>query len=250
MTKKTSKYIRDCGYELVEMWECEWDQYKRDHITENRYTYPTEWKFRMTESELLEHVQKNEIFGAVEIDIHVPPQMKEYFQEMPPIFKNCFVSFDDIGDHMREYLQETNQSFKGRNYLIGSMFANNILIITPLLNWYIEKGLKVTRVHQLIEFKPAKCFEGFVDQVTNDRRMGDVDPSLKARADTSKLIGNCFYGHTIQAKSRHLSIEFCKQDIATVLVNNPRFKSLEEHDNGCYEVPRLINLNINHSIIV
>ena len=43
------------------------------------------------------------------------------------------------------------------------------------------------------------------------------------------------YGYTIMNKSKHLSVDFCAEERASDLVNDPRFMSLEEFD-GCYEV--------------
>ena len=81
---------------------------------------------------------------------------------------------------------------KPTRYLIGSMWAEKILMITPLLTWYIKHGLEVTKIHQIIEFAPKSCFKAFADRVSNDRRNGDSDPALKVVAETSKLIGGYF----------------------------------------------------------
>ena len=231
-TKKIEEYIKDCGYSLVTIWECEWKEYKRTHNIQNRYTYPTESVYRMTESELLERIKHGLIFGAVEVDIHVPDSLKDYFSEMPPIFKNTVVKQEDIGIFMQNFLKEKNREFKNTRYLIGSMFGNKILIITPLLVWYINHGLVITKVHQLIEFNPSSCFKAFADRVSNDRRAGDRDPALKAIADTSKLIGNSFYGYTIMNKGKHLNVQFLGEEDAVKAINNPRFISLEEFEDS------------------
>ena len=183
------EYIRSCGFELVTIWECEWKAFKEDHTIHNQYTYPTEGCYRMGEMRLMDHIKNGDIFGAVEVDIHVPEHLKPYFEEMPPIFKNTTVSHQDIGDFMRGYLESQGQTFKDTRYLIGSMWAKNILLITPLLRWYLEHGLVVTKIHQVIEFSPKRCFEGFVEQISDDRRAGDRDPNLRVIAETSKLIG-------------------------------------------------------------
>ena len=134
-------------------------------------------------------------YTITQVDIRVPDELKPYFQEMTPIFKNTTVKKTDIGDFMTKFLDDSGRSFNDTRYLIGSMFAEKILIITPLLVWYLEHGLEVTRVYQLIEFNPARCFKDFADSVSDDRRAGDEDPNLKTIADTSKLIGNSFYGY-------------------------------------------------------
>ena len=229
------------------IWECEWKEYKRSHNTHNRYTYPTESMYRMTEASLLERIRQGLIFGAVEVDIHVPNPLKEYFSEMPPIFKNTVVKHEDIGVFMQDFLKERNREFKDTRYLIGSMFGDKILIITPLLVWYMNHGLVVTKIHQLIEFKPSKCFKPFADRVSNDRRAGDRDPSMKAIADTSKLIGNSFYGYTIMNKGKHQNVQFLGEEDAVRAINNPRFVSLEEFEDS-YEVSMYIyNLRLIRS---
>ena len=175
------------------MWECQWKEYKKTNTIVNGYTYPTEGKYRMSLKFILDNIMNGSIFAAVEVDIHVPDELKPYFSEMPPVFKNVTVSESDIGEFMRDYLKSRGKTFKNTRYLIGSMFGERILIITPLLKWYISHGLVVTKIYQLIEFSPKRCFKGFVETVSNDRRSGDGNPNLKPVADSSKLIGEIFY---------------------------------------------------------
>ncbi len=188
-TRKIGEYIRQAGFSLVEMWECDWKVYKRTHTIHNPYTYPTEHTYRMTQNEILGHITNGSIFGAIEVDIHVPDGLKSRFEEMPPVFKNTTISQSDIGDYMQDYLAQTGKTFKDTRYLIGSMFGTKILIITPLLKWYMAHGLIITKVYQVIEFSPRRCFGGFVNNISDDRRAGDRDPAQRPIAEGSKLAG-------------------------------------------------------------
>ena len=188
-TRKISNYIRQADFSLVEMWECEWRQYKTEHTIHNSYTYPTEHIYRVSEQGVLGRIENGDIFGAVEVDISVPDGLKSHFEEMPPVFKNTTISHDDVGDYMQDYLAQTGKTFKDTRYLIGSMFGTKILTITPLLRWYMAHGLTVTKVHQVIEFSPRQCFGEFVTNISDDRRAGDRDPNMKPIAEVSKLQG-------------------------------------------------------------
>ena len=95
------------------------------------------------------------------------------FSEMTPLFKNATISADDIGEYMTTVLKESGEVFKERRNLIGSMFATQILLITPLLKWYLDNGLVVTRLHQFIQFNPLRCFKKFAENVSDDRRAGN-----------------------------------------------------------------------------
>ena len=112
---------------------------------------------------------------------------------MCPIFKNTEISRDDIGEFMKAYAEEHNIMAQPRRSLIGSMKGEKILLATPLRKWYLEHGLEVTKVHQVIEFTPQPCFKPFGDAVSDARRAGDADPSKAIIADTMKLVSLLFH---------------------------------------------------------
>jgi hypothetical protein len=47
------------------------------------------------------------------------------------------------------------------------MFGEKIMVISALLKWYVEHDLKVTQIHQVVEYKPATCFEKFGDNIVS-----------------------------------------------------------------------------------
>ena len=174
-TVEIGNYIRDSGYSLVEMWGCSWKTKKNGigvKVQQHKYLYPLEEKFRVTQNEILDSILSGDLFGAALVDIKVPYELREYFSEMCPIFKNVNVTESDIGPHMTEYLQSIGEKFKGTRYLIGSLFGDRILLITPLIKWYLEHGLTVSKIYEVIQFKPIRCFKRFADGVSNDRRAG------------------------------------------------------------------------------
>ena len=109
----------------------------------------------------------------MEVDIHVPPHLKEKFSEMCPFFKNTNISRENIGEYMQSYAEENKIIAQPRRSLIGSLKGEKILLAIPLLKWYLEYGLKVTKVYQVIEFSPKPCLKPFGDAVSDARRAGD-----------------------------------------------------------------------------
>ena len=175
-TDKNEEYIVEQGYKLVTMWECVWKKQERLERPANKYHYPGEDKYRLCEAEIMTMIKDGSLFGAVEVDIEVPDHLKDKFSEMTPIFKNVEVTDCDIGDFMTSYLTESGKKFANTRYLIGSMFGKKILLITPLLKWYLEHGLVVTKIHQIVQFQPKRCFQRFANQVSDDRRAGTLTP--------------------------------------------------------------------------
>ena len=172
----------------------------------------------------------------LECDIHVPEHLREKFSEMCPVFKNTEISRDDIGEFMKAYAEENDIMSRPRRSLIGNMKGEKILLATPLLKWYLEHGLEVTRVYQVIEYTPKPCFKPFGDAVSDARRAGDADPSKAIIADTMKLVGNSSYGKTITNKERHRQVKFCDDDEVPNLINSPFFRELNPINDDTYEV--------------
>lgn len=61
------------------------------------------------------------------------PELREKMAEFPPIFKNTEISREDVGDYMKEYLEDHGLLNKPRRNLIGSYHATKMLVATPLL---------------------------------------------------------------------------------------------------------------------
>ncbi|XP_071793479.1 uncharacterized protein [Asterias amurensis] len=250
-TEQMSTYIRQQGYNLVEMWECQWHDLRREDHTVGHFVesirLPLSHKKVMTERAVLEAVMDGSMFGIVECDIRVPPALRDHFAEMPPIFKNTEVSRVDIGDHMRDYAEREGAMKQPRRTLIGSMFGERILLTTPLLQWYINHGLEVLHIYEVIQYAKSPCFESFGNDVSNARRAGDRDPTKSILADTMKLLGNSAYGKTVTDQERHLNVRVCTDADAPHYVNKSHFRALHPLDDNVYEVDmtkKVIRLNL------
>ena len=60
------------------------------------------------------------------------------------------------------YKEKTGRkTVKGTKKLLGVMKAKKLLLYTPLIKYYLQLGLKLTVVRELVEYKPAKSFSWF-----------------------------------------------------------------------------------------
>ena len=82
---------------------------------------------------ILDKVRNDRIFGFVECDIHVQSKDIERFSEFPPIFKNCKIWMQDIGENMQAYCHSITRKNGVKRALISSMYGNDVLLLTPLL---------------------------------------------------------------------------------------------------------------------
>ena len=84
------------------------------------------------------------------------------------------------------------------------------------------------------------------------RREEDSDPSKKILAETAKLTGNVVYGTTRTDKENFCDTKYtCSKHEVTNLVNNTRFRSIEELDDDVFEVQLVKSIiNLNTSIVL
>ena len=133
---------------------------------------------------------------------------------------------------MKNLRKKLGKKMRDCKKLISSFHGEKILLYTPLLKWYISKGLVVTKIHSVIEAKKNRPFKEFGDAVSNARREGDVDSSKAMIADMMKLVGNSAFGRTGMNKNKHTKVQYydCIHK-AKDKVNNWLFKDFNEIDN-------------------
>ena len=234
-TKKNTAYLRR-HVKVVEMWECDWKELRKEPDVKSFLAPARRQKWNMTQNEILAAVIDGMLFGMIECDIHVPPELRPYFSEMQPVFKNTTVTRDDIGPYMRQYAEEHNILTKPRRMLVGSYRGDKILLTTPLLRWYIAHGLVVDHVYQVVEYEPKPCFRNFGESVSTARRNGDVDPEKAIIGDTMKLLGNSAYGKTVTNVDKHRDVRYCTEVGTSLLVGNKRFRQLDVVTDDAYEI--------------
>ena len=213
-TRKNTAYLRHF-VKVVELRECEWKETRRDPVVKKcldaAFPRRRHVRWTMTSQQILRGVRDGTIFGLIECDVSVPITLHAHFSEMQPVFKNIRLTRDDLGPFM----------------LVGSFHGDKILLATPILRWYLEHGLEVTRVYQVVEYTPIPCFRRFGDAVSTARREGDVYPHKAIIADTMKLLGNSGYGKTITNVDRHRDMKYCTEKAASLMVNDRRFRQLD-----------------------
>lgn len=106
----------------------------------------------------------------------------------------------------------------------------------------------VSKIYQLVEYTPSRCFREFVREVTEARRLGVRDPSKSVIVDTQKLIGNCGYGGLIMDQTKYKEIRYVKgTEQATEEINDPLFINMTELDENIFDIEKAkqrITLNL------
>ena len=171
-----------------------------------------------------------EWFGFAEVDIEVPEELWPEFEEFPPLFVNRGVPDSAVPNHMHDYLKHSGRKrFPDQPKLLGALSAKKILLYAPLLEWYLNRGLKLTGVYRTIDYEPREIFSWFVNEVADNRRKGDADKDKALLAEVFKLLGNSAYGKFIEAVERqNKTLYTCDEEEVDKHLRSAWFQDLEE----------------------
>ena len=188
--------------------------------------------------ELIQNVLNDKLFGFFQVDIEVPEQLLDKFSEFSPLFVISEVPEDQIPQHMQDYKINTGRKkIKNNKKLLGVMKAEKILLYSPLLKWYLNHGLQVTKIHRYISYTSSRPFAWFPEEVSSARRAADQNKNKKQLGDTAKLKGNSFYGKMIENLEKHMNTKFTTdENLIDEIFRSPYFDDLEEISEGVFEV--------------
>ena len=239
--KERRAYIRARGYDLQEVWECEFSAMLKVNQDNCRDVLRLDVAYRsaLTFQQLVDGIRGGYLFGFLHCDISIPEDLRGSFKNFPPIFKNVDVSRDDIGDHMRQHAEENGLLRKPTRMLISSFYQQDGCFITPMVKFLLEKGAEITRIYWFVEYVPEKCFKPFVESVVEARRKGDDNKDSAVEAETMKLIANISYGIQLMDRTKHRNTVYATDSKADKLINLKTFHSLNTIEDDVYEVTSL-----------
>ena len=99
-------------------------------------------------------VLKGNVFGFAQVDIQVPVKLYDKFSKMKSLFVVQQIPERNTPQEMNMYKEKTGRkTIKETKKLLGVMKAKKIILYTLIIRWSLEHGLRLTPVHQLVEYE-------------------------------------------------------------------------------------------------
>ena len=151
---------------------------------------------------------KNEGNGfAACVDLHYTREVKDATDQFPFAPDHMLINdqyYDESGElypFLKEWSQanegEVMKPFKG---LVGTLYdKERYCVHWKLLEWYMDHGLIVTKVHNIVLFQEAKYLSGYVNHniTLRNQRTDELGKMVY------KLMGNSIYGKTFENPFNH-----------------------------------------------
>ena len=128
-----------------------------------------------------------------EVDLEYPTELHDYHDDFPLAPERIIPKYDWLSPMQQTYLKSKKviQSPK----LITSLFnKERYILFHENLFWYMRNGLKLTKVHRVIEFNQKPWMEPYIRFNTMKRSHAKTD----FEKDFYKLLNNSVFGKTME----------------------------------------------------
>ena len=148
----------------------------------------------VAEREILEAVEDGRFYGIVCVDIETPDEIVEKYKKInfPLIFKNAEIEEEMLS---AEILNEARKRKTKFPVSVKTLCwnAKGYIGCSPLLQFYLKLGMKITNVQWALQFQCGKPFQEFVDTLVNERIEAETTGNTP-RGDRAKLALNSAVG--------------------------------------------------------
>jgi len=128
---------------------------------------------------------------TLEVDVHTPAHLHYKLDQLPPA---------------PESKSPTNSKVK--KLLLTHTVKRNYVVHFRLLQYYMNLGMIVTKVHRAVEFTQAQILKSFIDYNTEQRSKA----SNELAKSYYKLKNNAIYGKTVENPEKRVNMRLCNSD--------------------------------------
>ena len=191
--EKKAEFLREFG-PVWYIYECQWKALLKEIEDKETKSLPHVLEKKHTDEEILSSIKDDRLFGYLIVDIMTPPELIETYKNFPPIIKKFTITDDALSPYMAERWRKRSPGLKlSRETVIQCFNATEHLIMTPLVKHYLAIGLKITKIHKIVQYQPAKALAPFVTRVTEMRLEAERSKKM-TKANSAKIFGNSGYG--------------------------------------------------------
>ena len=187
--------IESLGYKLEIMWECQFDKLLPTLTEIKTPLIPFILRPSLSEENILAGIKSGELYGFLVADISTPEHLISNFKGFPPIIKRETITDEYLTPFMKNQIKLEKPELKKftRTTLIQCFNAKNKLLLTPLVKYYLSRGILISNISMFIQYIPRKSLQPFVEKVTKMRIEAEKN-NMPTKGNTAKIFGNSGYG--------------------------------------------------------
>ncbi|XP_026285709.2 uncharacterized protein LOC113211531 [Frankliniella occidentalis] len=179
---------------------------------------------------------ESDIGYLFEVDLEYPTELHDKHNDYPLAPEHVEPQYKDLSKLQKKLVRDYELSRKSTKKLIPTLSdKKNYVLLGDLLLLYAQLGLKVKKIHRVIEFEQKAWLKPFIEHNINMRKKATSD----FQKSFWKLMCNSVFGKTCEAVRNHRSVVLTKErEKFRKLVRSPLFHSFDIFNHGLVCVER------------
>jgi hypothetical protein len=185
------------------------------------------WNDKISLNKILSTKNNNYIGYIVEVDLEIPIELHDYFNDYPLAVENT--SYEP-SPYMKEVAEKLNVKQSKVNKLIPNLY-NKTKYVTHYQNLKLfwQLGLKITKLHRVLQFEQKPFLQDYIMFNTNMRSQTKLD----YEKDLFKLFNNAIFGKTMENVEKRIDVRLINDENTFMKhVCKPYYKSSKIFSNN------------------
>jgi len=180
-------------------------------------------------------IPENREFGYIfEVDLDYPAEFHDEDNDYPLAPERLVVKLEMISDKQLSIKRSYKTSDADSVKLVPNlMHKRNYVVHYRLLQFYLEKGMELKKIHRVIKFKQTCWLKRYIQK--NSKRRAKAKTAFEK--DFFKLLNNAIYGKTCENLRKRMDIKIVTTDVRLKkLTAKPNCLSIKIFGENCAAV--------------
>ena len=125
-----------------------------------------------------------------EVDLEYPEELHDTHDQYPLAPEHVEIKESMLSDYQKKLAKDLNMKVGGRKLCLTLQDKKHYICHYRNLKFYLEKGLKLTKVRRVLEFQQSAWIKPYIDLNTSLRQQA----TNKFEEEFAKLMNNSFFG--------------------------------------------------------
>ena len=178
--------------ELHTIRECVWRKNKKVFAETSPETQMPSILNNDNEETLIDGILSGKLFGFAVLDVKTPlEQIKKYEKAgflFPLVIRRQSITEEHLSSYMLERFIEESKKID-RNTVIQTYNGSQLLVFTPIIQFWVSRGMEISNVTKFYQYIPGKALKPFADKVYTMRCEATYEKD-ESKGNTAKIFGN------------------------------------------------------------
>ena len=155
------------------------------------------WVEGLVLQDLLQWDAEGEYGFFAEVDAYIPPDLHDYFSDLPPMPDHIIITNDMLSPASRELktkLYGPKHKLNARRLAPNLFRKEKYKLHVKTLQLYVKLGVKITAIHKVVKFRQSDWLSRYIGENTRRRQLATTDFGK----NFWKLANNAFFGKTCE----------------------------------------------------